>query len=1216
MSDTDTLRASRDGDQFHYRWAARQTLQLLEPGTDLVLITIEGVAADGTEGSAGVQVVDMAEYRGGSKITDATSVVYRQLKHSTERPGEDQTASDLKKTIAGFAKIFRDIRRGYPDAIHKVEFELVSNRPVSSSVLRAIDVIASGEVAADVKHEVRHLRQYSGFGDDTEEQSTFFSRFKVDASAPNLLKLDALFHADVAGLLPGTLDFEHIQLKEIVESRATSLETDLRITRGTVLAALRVDDDDLLPALNLIEAPAHVVLTAGSREVLDAVAAPDARTILVHAAGGVGKSVLTTQIQQSLPDGSLTLVYDCFGNGQYRMGSRPRHPHRQGFTQLANELAAHTLCEPLIPTSNALPSDYVRAFLMRVQVAAEAVAARTPGALLAIVVDAADNAVQLAQSLRDRSFVEDLLREQVPDNVRIVMLCRTECIVLLDPPPQTRQVELTGFTRDDSRELLLSVFGGVTEIQVDEFHRMTGGNPRVQAFALESADTIEACLATLGRVAPKDGGPLELDELLRSRVADCREFSPAAPAEIDSLCEAIAALRPRIPVSLLSALCRVPAPAVRSFVADLRRPLLVDGDCVQFRDEPTETWFRTNYRPTGQQLNAFIERFIPLASTQPYAAASLPELMWEAQQLDALVELAMTDAALPEGNDLEQREIAQQRAQYALKAALRSGRDLEATRVALKAGVLAAGRDRTLTMFRTNPDLAGRFLDAQVVEDLVSTRSLISTWPGSNLQYEGAMLSASPGQADMAASKLRTAQDMQHAVMRAAGKKHPVTVEEIAEVAYGLVYANSVEACVSYLSRWRPNRVAFEAGHIVARRLVDAGDIDRWEQLGLISARRAKYLQFAVADAGWYGNLVCTPELARSLCRMLRRQRRRLSFHRGRQYHESMSIPQHIPPVVWIIAMGLRHQALTAEQIKEVARLNLPKALPRGAGDRWSYPIEPLLCGYALLARARQQPFDVNDVAGPDVTEARAKQQPHTHSQVLEEHNRNIVPLGTWATLWVNTITDAQPTNEPSRGLDGPMSIETLLPASDCSYSDYQTPYVLLRGIARIGARVVAHEPSPQSRQRFLAWYRQANTFLGTAAQTDIVHAAAAAPGAPTDHDLAAIMLTAAVDVATNLENTHEEAQERVTKMVALTRALLRFDPIEAQEHFRNALEITDRVGDDALARLQALLALTAAAAADPDRLTISAPIESLNSSKDSSLTSAKPSNAQTSFPS
>src|SRR4051812_38282613 len=114
MSDTDVLRASRDGDQFHYRWAARQTLQLLQPGTDLVLITIEGVAADGTEDSPGVQVVDMAEYRGGSKITDATSVVYRQLKHSTERASDDQTASGLKKTIAGFAEIFRNIQRRYP----------------------------------------------------------------------------------------------------------------------------------------------------------------------------------------------------------------------------------------------------------------------------------------------------------------------------------------------------------------------------------------------------------------------------------------------------------------------------------------------------------------------------------------------------------------------------------------------------------------------------------------------------------------------------------------------------------------------------------------------------------------------------------------------------------------------------------------------------------------------------------------------------------------------------------------------------------------------------------------------------------------------------------------------------------------------------------------------------------------------------------------------
>lgn len=1184
MAGTDTVRASRDGDQFHYRWAARQTLQLLRPGTDLVLITIEGVAPDGTQDYDGVQVIDMAEYRGGAGLAEATSVVYRQLKHSTAHPGVEQTVSDLKTTVAGFAGIFRDIANKTPGAKQKIRFEFVSNRPVRSTVPRAIDGIASGVVPADAEREARFLRAYAGFEDNVEAEADFFGRFTVDPSAPGLLNLDTLFRSDVAGLLPGTTDLEHLQLKEMVEQRATSLQPDSRIDRGTVLAALRVGDDQLLPAPNLIIGPTHLVVTEQSREVLAAITAPEARTILVHAAGGVGKSVLTTQIQRSLPAGSLTLVYDCFGAGQYRMLSQPRHPHRKGLTQLANELAAHTLCEALIPTAHAQPSDYMSALMARLRVAAEAIATRAPDALLTVVIDAADNAAQLAHSLGERSFVTDLLREDVPSNTRIVMLCRTERIELLEPPSHVRRIELGGFTTDDSRELLRSAFGHVAENKVSEFHRMTGGNPRVQAFALESADTIEACLATLGRAIPIDGRQLDVGELLRSRVARCKDLSPAAPAEIDSICEAISALRPRIPIQVLSALCNVPEALVRSFVADLSRPLLVDGDCVQFRDEPTETWFRTTYRPTGDKLDAFIARLTPLASSQPYAAASLPELLWEADQLDVLVQLAMTDAALPEGNDLEQREIAQQRSQYALKAALRAGRDVEAARVALKAGVLAAGRSRTLTMFRSNPDLAGRFLDAQVVEDLVSTRGLAAEWPGSHLQYEGSLLSVAAGQADLAASRLRTARDMQFALARATPdtrnsqppRKHPVTTEGIAEVAFGLLHNDSVDACVTYLTRWRPNRVGFDAGQIVARRLVDAGNVEQWERLGLAAAHRAKYLQFAVADAGWHGNLVCNPPLARSLSTMLRQQRRPVSFRWGGHRDDSLKIPPQIPTVVWIVAMGVRHHVLTPSQVEQILRLHLPATLGHGAGSRWSTPVEPLLCGFALLAQARRQPYDIDGFAGPDVVKAKSEQQPHTHYQVLDDHNRNVVPLAVWATLWAETMTNA----DGHAGDDG--RIGPLL-ASRRGYSGHDIPHVLIRGIARLGSRIVSHQSSTESKRQFLEWYRSTRSHLGTGVQTDVVHAACAAPDASTNDAVAALVLTAAQDVSTTLENMLSEAQERVAGMVALTRAIQRFDPAEAGEYFHRAIQLTDRVGDDAFSRWRTLLALTTAAA-DPTK--------------------------------
>src|SRR4051812_3910267 len=91
-SDTDLVRASRDGDQFHYWWAARRALQLLSPASDLVAITIEGASAeealDGASVNAGEEVIDVGEYHGAETLAEAVSVRYVQLKHSTVRVDE------------------------------------------------------------------------------------------------------------------------------------------------------------------------------------------------------------------------------------------------------------------------------------------------------------------------------------------------------------------------------------------------------------------------------------------------------------------------------------------------------------------------------------------------------------------------------------------------------------------------------------------------------------------------------------------------------------------------------------------------------------------------------------------------------------------------------------------------------------------------------------------------------------------------------------------------------------------------------------------------------------------------------------------------------------------------------------------------------------------------------------------------------------------------
>jgi len=75
----DKVRASRAGDRYHYFWASRRALRLLDLNTDLARISIEG-ARDGEE-LPGNEVIDVGEYCGGSDIATCSRLRCVQFKH-------------------------------------------------------------------------------------------------------------------------------------------------------------------------------------------------------------------------------------------------------------------------------------------------------------------------------------------------------------------------------------------------------------------------------------------------------------------------------------------------------------------------------------------------------------------------------------------------------------------------------------------------------------------------------------------------------------------------------------------------------------------------------------------------------------------------------------------------------------------------------------------------------------------------------------------------------------------------------------------------------------------------------------------------------------------------------------------------------------------------------------------------------------------------------
>ncbi|MBN6744312.1 NACHT domain-containing protein, partial [Acidithiobacillus sp. MC2.1] len=669
MAGQDLVRPSRDGDQFHYLWAARQCLELLPGGNDLVAVTVEGPSVDEAAGDvieAGEQLIDVGLYYGAESRAEARLVRYVQLKHSTRRSLEAWTASGLEKTIRGFARRYGELLKRY--AVHEIAqrflFEFTTNRPIDSRLKEALADLVSGAAARhpDLRHS---LVEFTGLNETVASQ--FFSLFAAEGGEECLWAQRNLLTQDISAYLPDADYDAPVQLKELVTRKATTeFESNPSIRRHDVLRALKATEEQLQPAPCLIRGPTHTTLPREQeQEILRTLLAAES-PVVIHAEGGVGKSVLASRLALSMPSGSEAVLYDCFGDGLYRNALHFRHRHRDALVQIANELAARGLCHPLVPTPHADTKQYMRAFLQRLTQAAQLLTARNPESRLCLIIDAADNAEMAAEEQGEpTSFVRDLIRAPLPAGIRLALTSRTHRRSRLGAPTEAQEIELHPFSKSESARHLRGFYPEASDADVAEFAFLSSSNPRVQALALSRRLPLQEMLKQLG---PE---PTTVDraigELLEAAIARLQDQSGAFEAfQINFICQGLAVLRPLVPISVLAQLSGTSESAVRSFALDFGRPLLLKGNSLHFLDEPAETWFRERFQPDAVALTRFLERLRPLTAKSSYAAAALPQLLLQAERLDELVELALSEEGLPTENPLERRDVELQRLTFAL----------------------------------------------------------------------------------------------------------------------------------------------------------------------------------------------------------------------------------------------------------------------------------------------------------------------------------------------------------------------------------------------------------------------------------------------------------------------------------------------------------------------------------------------------------------------
>ncbi|MCZ7601651.1 MAG: hypothetical protein M5R37_02230 [Melioribacteraceae bacterium] len=825
---------------------------MVYPKSQIKCIVIEGSKE---KHQAGEYVIDVAEYSD-TYENNYQEIAYYQLKHTTLKRDIPFNLSDLKSTIEGFSKRYVDItQRKKGNFNGEVTFTIVTNRPINPKAKEQINLIglqknvSSNDGKSKKKSFEEQLKRYTGL--EGKHLQKFCSSLKLIDSEGDYNTQRYMLQAELSQVIAGSIENSLIDtLIALVKEKAMP-SSNGEILKEDILQRLGVTSpSELFPAPPEFEKIDKIIQRKQYDNLRDTILKTDG-SIIIHAEGGVGKSIAARHIADSLPKGSFGITYDCFGGGKYRNRSKLRHHHQHALIQIANELATVGLCAPIIPRSNVSEEFILRQFLGCLTTSITSLKRVDKNANLIILIDAADNAEMAALEYEQNCFVHELLREEMPNGCKLVALCRTERLHLLKPSDKIPKIPLEPFNKEETFAYLKKHINNISEDEALEFHRLTGGNPRVQANALNvSSNDISLVLKNLSPTGTTIDEQIQAQ--LDSAILKVKEtHSESFQNHIDKICTGLAILPPFVPLRVLSAVAGVEESTIKSFIADLGRPLWLTDTSVQFRDEPTETWFREKFSASQEQISSYISKLIPLAATYPYVAETLPTLFLQARMYDELIELALSDKYLPEDSPIDKRNIRVYRLQFAFKAALRLKRYADAVKLALLAGEEMAGDERQMELLQGNIDLIAPLQSEQRVQELAFKRMFRSHWNGSENVFSAALLSSIEDFKGEARVYLRSAINWLHLYFEERKKdndkfrQEDISDNDIVEIIFAYSNLFEVQVLVDFISSWRPKEFIYSITSKFIRRLVDTGNFDLINEIAGVASRH-QYIMLAI----------------------------------------------------------------------------------------------------------------------------------------------------------------------------------------------------------------------------------------------------------------------------------------------------------------------------------------------------------------------------------
>ena len=1158
------VRYSRAGDAFHYRWAARRCLKMLNPLSRLRKVIIEGSS---NPKFAGEYVIDVSEYYDQNEH-GIKYIKYYQLKHTTVHKNDPFTLSDLKKTITGFADRYKEHFAGSV-VTTSIHFFLVSNRPINDDFK-----IQCKKIIEKTKCNVRFLKtitKYTGLTDD--RLVGFLKSIDFIVGEGDYNDQMRSLHLEVASIIVG----DHPQIdsitglisdKALPHSDGVILQEDILKRFGCTSLS------DLFPAPVEYEKNAYVVPMEQHKKLVEAILQSQ-NHIIVHAAGGVGKSIFARNIGRYLQDDSIAVVYDCFGSGKYRNRSRPRHRYRDALVQIINELSLKGLCDPIIAPVSSLEDDILRKFLFRIKTVLMNLKRINRDAKIVLVIDAADNAEMAAAEFGDSCFVHELLREDLPVDCHLVMLCRTERIHLLQPNSNVQQYELEPFSEKETLALLKRNYKNATNVDGQEFHRLTNGNPRIQSNALSAHfETVSDVLNSLG---PK-GTTVDkmIENQLDKAIARIRDrLSPDFQKQITNICTGLATLPPFIPISVLAKIAQVEESMVESFVSDLGRPIWITDSVVQFRDEPTETWFQQRYAGTKEQIINYINLLKPIANQLVYAAEVLPNLLLQAEYYDELIELALSHDFVPDENPIDKRNVIVYRLQFAFKAALKLKRYDDAAKIAMLAGEEMAGNKRQIEIFKKNIDLIAPLQDAQKVQEIAFKRMINGSWKGSENVYSSSLLSNISEFRGEALSYLRASKNWLKLYFEERDKQERQSFneklenEDIAEMAFAQFNLNGYEAATNFILGWKPSAVIYNVARIFSKKMID---LDRINDLNLMAKNGARNLFFIIAivhELLSIGLFIKKEVLLPGLETLVKGKAELPNIKESYINNNNM-----LTAVISFTELCAMH-GMSSQKIKKILDNYFPERAPLSFDSNYRNEMrEVYLRSVALrIYLIQQKTYDVNKLL-PEKYISSKKEKNYQDEQKIRECKEIINGLLPWYLARIKIL------------LNDNESFDVIIQRVNDSTKQmmqmrYQRfdPIPLEISNIRVDILLVCKNNKEETVSHYFDTYIMNENKMWMDTQLRALR------GANKLEHLSSIRYKLLEHVFNNVENCGEDTETRAQYYIGLSRAIFSTSKDDAAEYFNMAITAVSRFGDEIVERWRAIVEIAERSCNENDNL-------------------------------